>query len=92
MLWNCNDFIAVPVPDPDPDIFMLFNKSCLFNVRSSIISQKAGLSFLIFFYFIIPFYVESRSKSSSGSGTRPKTGSDNETVVYSGSGSAKVPS
>ncbi len=37
-------------------------KSCPFSDRSSIISQKVGLSFL----FFITFYVESGSKSGSG--------------------------
>ncbi len=52
--------VQIPVSDPDPDlciIYQFFNKnkivqkSCLSDVRSSIISQKSGLSFLIFFLF-----------------------------------------
>ncbi len=55
-------------------------KSCFSNVRSSIISQKAGLSFLFFFWFFITFYVGFRSKSGTG------------TVMLSSSGSSKAKS
>jgi hypothetical protein len=34
----------------------IFKKSCLFNVRSGIISQKVGILFLIFNFFI-PFWI-----------------------------------
>jgi hypothetical protein len=51
-------------------------RSCLFNVRSSIISQKVGFSVLIFSLFFIQFYVGSGSKSGSG------------TVMHSGSAEA----
>jgi hypothetical protein len=40
----------------------IYTKSCLFNVRSSIISKKVGLSFLIFL-LSITFYVGSGSGS-----------------------------
>jgi hypothetical protein len=42
------------------------NKIFLFNVRSSIIFQKVGLSFL-FFDFLMTFYVGSGFKSGFGS-------------------------
>jgi hypothetical protein len=52
--------VPVPAPVPDPDSIELSfsttkncTKSCPFNVRSRIISQKVGLSFLIFCLFSI---------------------------------------
>jgi hypothetical protein len=65
--------------------YLVFSKNVykilLFNVKSNIISQKVGLSFLIFF---ISFYVGSGSKSGSGTGSG--------TGMHSGSGSAKAKS
>jgi hypothetical protein len=48
--------VPVPVPDPvsDPDLFstvfqqhQICTKSCSFNARNSIVSQKVGLKFVI---------------------------------------------
>jgi hypothetical protein len=54
--------VLVPAPVPVPDNIehnfpskILFTKSWFFNVRSCIIYQKVGLSFLADFF--IPFYV-----------------------------------
>jgi hypothetical protein len=49
-------------------------KYCLFNVRSSIISQKLSLLVLIFNFFI-PFYVGYGSKSGSGTAKAKRYGS-----------------
>jgi len=58
--------LLLPVPDPDITYLAQFynnteicTQSCLFNVRSSIVSQNVCLSFFI----CIPFYVGSGSKS-----------------------------
>jgi hypothetical protein len=78
------DFGNISVPDPSSQYLAQFfhnqkncSKSCLFSVKSSIISKKVGLSFLIFY-----FYVGSGSKSGSGIGT----------VLHSGSGAIKAKS
>ncbi len=68
--------VPAPVPVPDPDnIKQFFNnkemctKACLFYDRISIISQKVGLLFFIF-YFFIPLYVGSAYRPRSEIGTR----------------------
>ncbi len=62
VLWNCNDFFTVPVPGPDQSWHSFSTKSRLFNVGSSIISQKVGISFDLDFF---AFYVESGPKTGS---------------------------
>ncbi len=63
MLWNRtwrSSGFRFPAPDPDNNVFSTVfqqkncTKSCLFNVRSSTVSRKVGLSFLIFaFHFML---------------------------------------
>jgi hypothetical protein len=57
--------VQAPVPAPDPDLFStvfqhqkICTKPCLFNARSSIVSQKVGLKFFFcLLYWYHTFYV-----------------------------------
>ncbi len=83
--------VSVPDPNPDPDHIRhsFSNKNCctksgLFNVRSGIDVQTTVVCYTVIGTvktFLISFYF--------GSGT--KSGSGTESVMHSGSGSAKVP-
>ncbi len=81
--------VSIPVPDPvnTSTVFQqqkICTKSYLFSVRSSIVSQKFGLLFLIFDFYI-PFYV--------GSGCRPGSGTSSvkaKNCGFCGSGSTTL--
>jgi hypothetical protein len=79
VLWNCNYLLRFRFRLRKSSGFgsspQFINKILLFNVRSSVVSQKIGLSFFLFSDFGVPFYVGSGSKPGSGTGNGMHYGS-----------------
>jgi len=81
--------VSVPVPVLDPDLFSLFKKKKKNPIRNLAFSKLEAALFprklasnFEFFDFVVPFYVESGSKSGS------KTGNGTRTGMHYGSGSS----